>query len=816
MKIHNFRKIFLIFSFVFCGFLFLNVSHAQAATLYYNNAAADNDWNTLASWWTDAGFTLPASSLPGSNDDVVITQDVYSNSGAEVPVNTIAVNDATSVQISVTVLNGATFNGTSFYQNGTLTGNAVFNGTSYFNTSGIITGSATYNHDAHAGIYTVPDGGAWFGGVAGSYLGDDALPITMWVFNGASFNQSTVPGDATFNGTSINNKNKTVNGNATFHDSSLNKGGTISGNATFYDSSSNSQNVQVIFHGVIITPGVVSGNATFYNSSFNLGNISGNAIFNDTSYNNGTITGSAIYNYAHAGVITIANGGRWGFGTAASHLGDDALPFTSWIFNGNSYNEGDITGNATYNDTSYNNAQVSGNALFFDSSINNGTLAGDVTFNNLSYNLSSIFFNATFNDWTYNAGTIGGDATFNHAIGGVLSLKGDAVWGFVAGLVKDVSGNPITEYIFNDTSHNNNNLTGNGVFYDTSYNNGPITGDACFAATAVNYNTVSGITTTPCPTLLPVVTTQVASSIMANTAILNADIISTGGEHPSERGFVYGTDPTLVTIIDTIVDTVGQPFTAGSFTGAVAGLTCNTTYYVKAYAINSIDTGFGAIIPFTTTACVPTVTTQEASSLTQSIATLNGNITSTGGANSTERGFHYGMTDSYGSNITQSSGPYVAGAFSGNALDLRCSTTYHYRAYATNTVGTSYGSDGTFTTISCPHGSIFLQSVSNYGGNGILKVETICKIGEKFSTTTGLPCISFESSSAPLIKICPITLTLRLGSRGEQVKCLQTGLYISSDGIFGPKTKVAVILYQKSKGLVPDGIFGPKSLALWK
>jgi peptidoglycan hydrolase-like protein with peptidoglycan-binding domain len=42
----------------------------------------------------------------------------------------------------------------------------------------------------------------------------------------------------------------------------------------------------------------------------------------------------------------------------------------------------------------------------------------------------------------------------------------------------------------------------------------------------------------------------------------------------------------------------------------------------------------------------------------------------------------------------------------------------------------------------------------------------------------------------------------------EQVKCLQTLLLITSDGIFGPKTKAAVILFQKAHLLTPDGIVG--------
>lgn len=53
-----------------------------------------------------------------------------------------------------------------------------------------------------------------------------------------------------------------------------------------------------------------------------------------------------------------------------------------------------------------------------------------------------------------------------------------------------------------------------------------------------------------------------------------------------------------------------------------------------------------------------------------------------------------------------------------------------------------------------------------------------------------------------------ITLTLRYGSRGDQVKLLQKKLHIPVDGIFGKGTEKNVMDYQKAKGLKADGIVG--------
>ena len=56
--------------------------------------------------------------------------------------------------------------------------------------------------------------------------------------------------------------------------------------------------------------------------------------------------------------------------------------------------------------------------------------------------------------------------------------------------------------------------------------------------------------------------------------------------------------------------------------------------------------------------------------------------------------------------------------------------------------------------------------------------------------------------------------TIKLGSKGEDVKVLQKYLGINPDGVFGHKTELKVKEWQKSKGLKPDGIIGPKSWEL--
>ena len=56
--------------------------------------------------------------------------------------------------------------------------------------------------------------------------------------------------------------------------------------------------------------------------------------------------------------------------------------------------------------------------------------------------------------------------------------------------------------------------------------------------------------------------------------------------------------------------------------------------------------------------------------------------------------------------------------------------------------------------------------------------------------------------------------TLRLGSRGQDVRILQQALALHVDGIFGPVTEEAVKFFQTRKSLVADGIVGPNTWAV--
>jgi hypothetical protein len=98
---------------------------------------------------------------------------------------------------------------------------------------------------------------------------------------------------------------------------------------------------------------------------------------------------------------------------------------------------------------------------------------------------------------------------------------------------------------------------------------------------------------------------------------------------------------------------------------------------------------------------VPLATTNAATNITDSSATLNAQVNSNGDDATVD--FNFGPTTNYGDSV--SADPDVVtgtAAVTGNVTGLNCNSTYHYRVAASNSFGTNYGADVSFTTAVCP------------------------------------------------------------------------------------------------------------------
>lgn len=186
---------------------------------------------------------------------------------------------------------------------------------------------------------------------------------------------------------------------------------------------------------------------------------------------------------------------------------------------------------------------------------------------------------------------------------------------------------------------------------------------------------------------IPKVTSIIGSAINATTAASGGNITNDGGATVTSRGVCWNKSLNPTITDNKTIDGTGN----GSFTSNITGLFPGTTYYLRAYATNSVGTAYGNSISFTTNDTVPTLNTTDVSSITITTAISGGDIANDGGAEVTSRGVCWSTSPKptiANSKTTDGSGET---GFTSNLTGLIANTTYYVRAYATNNVGTGYG-----------------------------------------------------------------------------------------------------------------------------
>ena len=188
----------------------------------------------------------------------------------------------------------------------------------------------------------------------------------------------------------------------------------------------------------------------------------------------------------------------------------------------------------------------------------------------------------------------------------------------------------------------------------------------------------------------PKLNTLAATDITSSTGTLHGEILDAGLPNYTERGFVYSLNsmPTF----DNILAKLTAPVTENNtYSYNLRGLTLGETYYVRAYAINSVDTAYSANeINFTTISSQPKVSIAGVSdiNITKGSATFKGTIEDAGDPAYFERGFVYGTIHNPTLNDTKIrvNGTGV-GEFSADITGLQLDERYYLRAYALSKIG---------------------------------------------------------------------------------------------------------------------------------
>jgi uncharacterized protein (TIGR02145 family) len=330
--------------------------------------------------------------------------------------------------------------------------------------------------------------------------------------------------------------------------------------------------------------------------------------------------------------------------------------------------------------------------------------------------------------------------------GGNITYNGGATV-TVSGLVWSTSSNPT---IALTTKTSNGSATGTFTSNITGLTPGTLYYVRSYATNNVgtSYGAETSFTTLNIPTIS---STTTASSLTSSSAVSGGTISADGGDAVTTRGIVYGTSAGSSTY------SVTSGSGTGTFTSNLTGLTPATTYYVRSFATNSVGTVYGTEISFNTNAIAPTVSaTAVPASITGSSASSGGTISSNGGATVTVSGVVWSTTSTPTTALaTKTTNGTAIGTYTSSLTGLAPATLYYVRAYATNSIGTSYGPERYFTTLAIAptiSGTASATSITSSTATtgGTITSDggaTVTSRGVVYGTTTGSSTFSVTSGT---------------------------------------------------------------------
>ncbi len=231
-------------------------------------------------------------------------------------------------------------------------------------------------------------------------------------------------------------------------------------------------------------------------------------------------------------------------------------------------------------------------------------------------------------------------------------------------------------------------------------------------------------TNAPDPSKIIQVTTLNPTDIEQRVTLSGGTISFTGAVTPiTAYGVCWSKTPKPTVADNKTVDSL----TPARFSSLLTGLTPNTNYYVRAYATIADGTVYGNEFSFNSLqVALPSVSLVSVNSVTQTTAQANYTISSDGGADIISRGICWSTNPNPTTSESKTKhGLSGMGGFADSLNGLTENTIYYTRPYATNSLGTAYGDELTFTT---SISGITLNLVTQIGSI-IPNVDTVMAIG---------------------------------------------------------------------------------------
>jgi hypothetical protein len=244
---------------------------------------------------------------------------------------------------------------------------------------------------------------------------------------------------------------------------------------------------------------------------------------------------------------------------------------------------------------------------------------------------------------------------------------------------------------------------------------------------------------TTLPPNMPEVETKNPSGVTSSSVNLSGIVLKNNGLAVIETGFLWGTDPNPENKVVAPTGSDGR-----NFSYPLSGLKGGTSYNIKAYASNSVGTGYGKVISFNTPARIPALSTTAADFNADSWqVNFTGNIEDTGGAMLTEYGFRYSTDQQKWIPLIIDRGSLTGRiAAQLNGLNQLPTGIYYVQAYGVNPMGTGYGNTVSFATPVIPK---LVASVEGLGFDSAVLIGNITDTGNK-----GLPCQNIQFQYRPI------------------------------------------------------------------
>jgi len=190
---------------------------------------------------------------------------------------------------------------------------------------------------------------------------------------------------------------------------------------------------------------------------------------------------------------------------------------------------------------------------------------------------------------------------------------------------------------------------------------------------------------------VPTVATNAATNVTGTSATLNG-IVNPNGL-ATDYYFKWGTTAAYSNVTSTVA--AGSGLANAAVNAAITGLTPGSTYHFQISATNSDGPANGT--DFTFIAGQAEVTTSAITGITPTGAAGGGTVVTDGGSTIT-RGICWSTTINPTIANSFTNDGTGLGLFTSTITGLVPGTLYHVRAYVSNTAGTVYGSDVTFTS----------------------------------------------------------------------------------------------------------------------